>query len=212
MKSLKRIAKLILLASFLSCGSPVSFNEPQPVDSKNLAEFPKRLHGEYLNSRDGSVILINNSLIVRVYNTKRKLHEEKSDSTIQIEGDSILNLNTNERELLSGEGDSIIINSSLIDTLFRFNSEHVVRKYKGAYFLNKLIAQEKWDVKKMELSKGTLYIGSIETKEEIESLATIAENNDDTLVNQSYSLTKKQFKEFMRTDGFGYRDTFYRIR
>jgi hypothetical protein len=90
------------------------------------------------------------------------------------------------------------------------NYDNVVRKIKGYYFLNKRYDKESWEVKKIQLSKGQLVISTISTKQDIENLMAITESPKDTAELYKFAITKKQFKEFLKNDGFSDSEKFVR--
>jgi len=67
MKRIKIITTIIILTNLVACAPPVTFNEPQPTDTDNLAEFPNRLQGQYLCSADSSALIIDAKTIQRIY-------------------------------------------------------------------------------------------------------------------------------------------------
>ena len=210
MKRLKFITTIIILTSLFSCKPPVTFNEPQPTDTDNLSKFPNRLQGQYLSLADNSTWVIGDKLIQRIYDFDQKIHPSQLDSNSRLSGDTIINLTTNTREVVKREGDSLVTHIHYIDTLFQMDYDNVVRKFKGYYFLNKRYDKESWEVKKIELSKGQLVVSSISTKQDIENLKTITESTQDTVAPYKFATTKKQFKEFIKNDGFTDSETFVR--
>ena len=210
MKRLKFITTIIILTSLFSCKPPVTFNEPQPTDTDNLSKFPNRLQGQYLSLADNSTLVIGDKLIQRIYDFDQKIHPSQLDSNSRLSGDTIINLTTNTRESVKREGDSLVTHIHYIDTLFQMDYDNVVRKFKGYYFLNKRYDKESWEVKKIELSKGQLVVSSISTKQDIENLKTITESTQDTVAPYKFATTKKQFKEFIKNDGFADSETFVR--
>jgi len=210
MKRLKFITTIIILTSLFSCKPPVTFNEPQPTDTDNLSKFPNRLQGQYLSLADNSTLVIGDKLIQRIYDFDQKIHPSQLDSNSRLSGDTIINLTTNTRESVKREGDSLVTHIHYIDTLFQMDYDNVVRKFKGYYFLNKRYDKESWEVKKIELSKGQLVVSSISTKQDIENLKTITESTQDTVAPYKFATTKKQFKEFIKNDGFTDSETFVR--
>jgi hypothetical protein len=212
MKHLKLILNLIIITSLFACDPPVTFNEPQPVDTDNLSKFPKRLRGKYLSLSDSSYLEINEKLMQRIYDFDQTMHTNQLDSNSQLLGDTLINLQSNSRELIKRNGDSIIIHVHYIDTLFKINYDNVVRKFKGYYFLNKRYDKESWEVQKMKLSKGKLMISSISDKNDIENLKTVTESTQDTVAPYKFTATKKQFKEFVRNSGFSDSESFIRLR
>lgn len=212
MKPLKIIFALSILTSLVACETPVTFTEPQPPETDNLSSFPGRLKGVYLNLSDSSTLSINDKLIQRTYDFDYKIHLNQLDSTVRLLGDTLINLETNEREIIKRDGDSLKIHIHNIDTIFQMDFDNVVRKFKGYYFLNTRYDKTNWAVEKMKLSKGQLIISSISTKEDIENLKEITETTQDTLTNYNFTATKRQFKEFVKNDGFSDSEIFMKLK
>lgn len=210
MKRLKIISTFIILTSLFACESPVTFDEPQPTGIDNLSKFPKRLQGQYLNFADNSSLLVSDKLIQRIYDYDYKVHPNQLDSTLQLSGDTIIDLTTKEKTVIKREGDSLITHIHYVDTLFQMDYDNVVRKFKGYYFLNKRYDKTSWEVKKIQLTKGQLILSSISTKFDIENLKEITETQQDTVPPYKFSATKKQFKQFIKNDGFSDCETFVR--
>jgi hypothetical protein len=210
MKRLKLISTFIILTSLFACEPPVTFKEPQPTDIDNLSKFPKRLQGHYLNFADNSTLLVSDKLIQRIYDYDYKVHLNQLDSAEQLSGDTIININTKEKTLIKRDGDSLITHVHYLDTLFQMDYDNVVRKFKGYYFLNKRYDKTSWEVKKIQLTKGQLILSSISTKLDIENLKEITETPQDTVPPYKFTATKKQFKEFIKNDGFSDSEIFVR--
>lgn len=212
MKPLRIISAIIILTSLVACEPPVTFTEPQPVDTDNLSKFPRRLKGVYLSLSDSSILSINDKVIQRTYDFDYKIHPNQLDSTARLSGDTLINLETKERELLKRDGDSLNIHIHSVDTLFQMDYDNVVRKFKGYYFLNTRYDKTRWEVEKMNLSKGQLILSSISTKEDIENLKEITETPQDTVTNYNFTATKKEFKKFAKNDGFSDSETFVKLK
>ena len=211
MKRLKFITTIIILTSLFACNHPlVTFNEPQPTDTDNLSKFPYSLQGQYLSIADNSTLVIGEKLIQRIYDFDLKIHPSQLDSNSRLSGDTIINLTTNTREVVKRDGDSLVTHIHYIDTLFLMDYDNVVRKFKGYYFLNKRYDKKSWEIKKIQLSKGQLVVSSISTKQDIENLKAITESTQDTAAPYKFATTKKQFKEFIKNDGFSDSETFVR--
>jgi hypothetical protein len=211
-KRINFVAKLIMLSSLCACEPPVTFNEPQPSDTENLSKFPSRLQGQYVSLNDNSVLVIGDKLIRRIYDFDVKIHSSQLDSNSQLSGDTIIHLITNKREIVKIDGDSVLTHVHFVDTLFQMDHDNVVRKLKGYYFLNKRHDKESWEVKKIELSKGQLVVSTISTFEDIDKLKVITESVQDTAAPYKFETTKKQFKEFVKNEGFSDSETFVKQR
>ncbi|HOZ51082.1 MAG TPA: hypothetical protein PLU17_04445 [Chitinophagaceae bacterium] len=208
MKPLKLISSIILVVCLAACEPLVTFKEPQPAGKDNLLEFPKRLQGQYLSLADSSTLFISDKLIQRVYDVEQKIHPSELDSHTKLSGDTLFNLTINSSEIIKRDGDSLITHIHYVDTLFLMDYDNVARKFKGYYFINKRFDKDSWEVKKIELSKGQLVVSSISTKEDIENLTAITESTQDTVAPFKFTATKKQFKEFVKNNGFSESETF----
>jgi hypothetical protein len=130
------------------------------------------------------------------------MHSSEVDSSFKISGDLITDVENNVSYPFKRDGDSLIISVHQIDTLINLNLKDIAKKYKGYYFLNKFYEDAKWEVKKIELSKGELTLSSISSEEDINNLKTITESPQDSVAPYKFTPTKKQFKEFVKSGGF----------
>lgn len=211
MKNLKGIAVIMVCIGMLACEAPISFQEPQPVDVKPLVEFPKRLHGQFISQNDYSILSISKEMMLRTYDYDYKLHPNTLDSQTKLIGDTLFNLSTNEKFLIKHEGDSIVYHYHLVDTLFQFDDTHVLKHFKGYYFLNTYPNPNGWVVNKLSLSKGKIEIGSVSNGQDLENLKAIAESSADTIAPYKFKLSKRQFRKFIKKDGFSYGEVFNKI-
>jgi len=210
MKKLNYFLFFFVLTSLISCEPSVTFNEPQPADTKNLSIFPKRIQGKYLSLLDSSKMLISDNLVQRIYDLDYKIHINQLDSSLYLSNDTLINLKTNERTIIIRNGDSLINHIHGIDTLFQLTQDNVLKKYKGYYFLNIRYGKDSWEVSKVNLSKGQLIISKISTKLDLDNLKKITEMPQDTISPYKFKATKKQFKEFIKNHGFSDSEIFVR--
>jgi hypothetical protein len=212
MKPLKLIASVIVITSFFACEPPVTFMEPQPTNTDNLSKIPKRLQGNFISLADNSTLAITDKLIQRICDFDHKFHSNQLDSNYRLLGDTLVNLTSDEKTVIKRDGDSLVNHIHYIDTLFLMNYDNVVRKFKGYYFLNIRYNESSWEVKKVHLQKGRLIISSISTELDIENLKETIETPNDTVAPYNFIVTKKQFKQFVRNDGFNDSETFVKQR
>ncbi|MES2616709.1 MAG: hypothetical protein V4613_02460 [Bacteroidota bacterium] len=212
MRKLQLTTVVVFLISLMACQPPVTFNEPQPANTDNLSEFPKRLQGHYLSLLDNSTLTIDNNIIQKIYDYDYTLHPNQLDSNSRISGDTLIDVRINEKTPIKRVGDSLVAHIHYIETLFEMNDDNVVRKFKGYYFLNNRYNVESWQVKKMELSKGQLTISSIAVPTDIDNLKEITETPHDTVSQYQFTPTKKQFKAFIKNGGFSDNETFVRVK
>lgn len=210
MNKRKTLLTIIVIVLLSSCEPIATFNEPQPVETDNLTIFPKRLQGKYLSIEDNYILTINDRLIQRTFDGDDKIHINELDSTEQLIGDTIINLETNQKTPVKRESDSLLIHKHYVDTMFQINYDNVVRKFKGYYFLSKRYEKESWEVMKVKLTRGELTISRISEQQDIENLSKITETPKDTIAPINFKATRKQFKKFIRTNGFRAEDRFIR--
>jgi len=229
MKIIKIILGVTVLACLFACERKkaiplATFTKPQPANTESLSKFPKRLQGRYLSLEDSSVITINDKLIQRIYDLENKLliHPNQLDSTAQIRGDTLVFVDIDEKimkmKIIKHVGDSLLIRHHRIDTLtlFKIGRGDILKKFKGFFFLNTRYDDTSWAVEKVQLAKGVLVVSSILTEADIKKLEEITETEtitaqQDTLATvypQKFTTTKKQFKTFVKNEGFSSSETF----
>lgn len=210
MKKLNYILTLIALISLFACEPSITFNEPQPTDTDKLSKFPKHIQGRYLSLTDNSTLIITDNFIFRIYDFDFKFHINQLDSDVRLSGDTVIDVKTNEKTVIKKIGDSLINHIHQRDTLFDISKTNILKKFKGYYFINTLYNADSWKVKKINLSKGKLTISRISTEQELEKLKTITESSQDTIPPYKFIATKRQFKQFIKNDGFSIIETFVR--
>ena len=212
MRELKYILTFFSLTILFGCGAPpVTFDKPQPENTAELSKFPRRVQGKFQSTEDNSVITINDKTIFRTYDFYIKFAVNQIDSNCTLVGDTIINIRTNEKQLMKREGDTLSEHIYSVDTLFSISDFNILKKLKGYYFLNFIYGKESWEVKKLELHRGQLSICSISTKEDIDLLKEISESTLDSLPYR-FMPTKKQFKKFVKTNGFSDVETFVKLK
>lgn len=128
-----------------------------------------------------------------------------------IENDTLYKLNSNEKYKIIKINDSLFSNYVFTDTVFNLNKTDVLKKFKGYYFLNKSIEKTGfYEVEKLNLTKGVLNINGIETVNEISLLENITESKKDTVKPFTIKPTKKQFKEFIKKNGFSNGEIYFK--
>lgn len=208
----KKFSFLLALAAIavFACEPPVTFKEPQPKDVASLGKFPEKIQGKYLSSQDSTFLWITPTSLIRIYDFNQKLHISQLDSNLQIIGDTLFDQNTNEGQLIEIEGDSIVMHVNEPDTLFTIDDLNILKKYKGYYFMNIQTPEDTWQVMKLEFSRGKLTMSGINPKDDLAQLKSLTESTQDT-TPYVFSMTRRQFKKFVRNEGFRDREEFWRI-
>jgi hypothetical protein len=204
MKTKLFFLNLIFSIFLFSCKEPiVSFEVAQPENIKEQKEFPKKLIGTYYNSENNIELIIRKYFIIKKTLLNDTLRISELDKNEVIKNDTLYRLKPNEKYKIIKINDSLFSNYVYSDTIFNLKKTDVLKKFKGYYFLNKSIEKTGfWEVEKLKLTKGVLKINGIETENEISLLETITESKRDTVKPFTIKPTKKQFKEFIKKNGF----------
>lgn len=210
MKAIKIMLAGFILTGLFSCDPLVTFTEPQPEGADNLSKFPKRLQGFYLSLDDSSTLQIDNGLIQRIFDVDQKIHPNQLSSEEKLSGDTLFNQESNEKIPVRIDGDSIIYSIRYFDTIFRIDTENVVRKFKGYYFLNSHYGKNGWEVQKLQFSRGQLVISRITEQSDIDNLKAVVETIQDTVLPYQVKASRKQFKKYVKQNGFSDHETFMR--
>ncbi|MES2287045.1 MAG: hypothetical protein V4547_15240 [Bacteroidota bacterium] len=207
----KKTLRLLIFFVIAGCGSPVTFDQPQPPKTREIHRFPRQLFGKYTSFDSKSTIIINEKFILKIYDYDLMTSKDSLDKSYKIKGDTLYFREGDNYELIKTIHDSIIQHVYSKETLFSFDSSTVLKKFKGNYFLNYLWDKDKWIVKKMTLVKGILTLSDINTREEVTILNEITETPADT-ISYDFEVSKKQFKQFLKLGGFRDTDFFIKMK
>ena len=209
---MKRFCIVIVLTAFIfqSCEPAATFDKPQPDNLKSLTSFPLRLQGDYLSIDQASIVTITDNVITRHYDFDYTEHKDSIGSPYKITGDTIIQLSDGTKEKILIKDDKIIRHENWIDTLFSLSSDNILKHFKGYYFLNSRYSDNTWEVKKISLKKGVLTVANISDTADIKKLRDITATTTDT-ASTHFTLTKRQFKTFVKQQGFGEQEEFNRM-
>ena len=161
MKRLTALLSIVILITMFSCEQSGTFTGSQPSDTTNLLKFPKQVQGRYISLSDSAILKINDNVITKTYdNLLSKIHLNEFADSVIVVGDSIIDKETNERFYVGHGGDSLIVHSQWMDTLFQISNENVLKKSGENYFLD-ILHNKSWDVWKLNLSDKRLKITNI---------------------------------------------------
>ncbi len=213
--ALRNIACNIILTAFLflvSCGPSVTFNAPQPADAKILLRFPGGIQGNYLSSDGVSILSISENAIIKTEDMDVSIPKDSiAGNGYSLKDDTLINNNTLEKEKVHISGDTVFQHIHWVDTLFQISDRDILKKFKGFYFLNTRYDTNVWVIRKLWLKNGILIISEISGEDDIKNLKEITETNVDTSF-YNFQINKKQFKEFLKREGFEKTDSFRKMR
>lgn len=201
---LKLLILNLFIFLFYSCKEPiVSFEVAQPENVKQQSKFSRNIIGTYYNIESNTELIIRENYILKKMKIEDTLKISELNKSEIIKNDTLYKLNTKEKYKIIKINDSLFTDYVFSDTIFNLKNKNILKKYKGYYFLNKEIEKTGfWEVEKLSLTNGVLKINGIETENEINLLESITETKRDTLKLFSVKPTKKQFKKFIKNNGF----------
>lgn len=202
---------VVMVFSLVACGPAATFTEPQPVNVKSITEFPKRLLGNYVSTLDSSMLCIAKTAIIRTYKVEIMEAVNKLDSSYTLSKDTLKCVLNGEKWPVEVRNDSIFGWMPIVDTVFAIDEHGILKKFKGHYFISNRLKGTTWEVKKLALSRSKLEMSGISNPEDIQKLKVITESSQDTLPYE-FELTKKQFKRFVKDNGFSNTETFIKIK
>lgn len=220
MKKLKSIVvSLLICIAFNACDEPVKFSEPQPAGKSDLNRFPNRLKGVFKSVNDDYIIEIKDQLIVMKSSNEVTIPKAEVDTSheLVLKGDLLIDSGNDISFKVNIINDTLrgIVNQN--DTIFKLDSDNVLRKYRGHYFANTKFAQGSYGVMMITYERGGhLTLSHIE-KDEIENLKAVTETEEpsDTSCTTDYRFTptKKEFRKFVNDmHGFRNETEFIRVK
>jgi hypothetical protein len=161
---------ILLLNLLISCDPNVLFREPQPDGSKDLAKFPARVHGTYLETMDGSsVYVVTSTYIFQKYVEELDLpiDEILEDEEVALKGDTLILKDIDLAFPVILRNDSIFGTVTVYDTIFDLSADYKLRKLRQHYFLN-FPRDSMWMVLKLQFGKGQkAYLFDINEEKEV---------------------------------------------
>lgn len=210
---MKKTVTAILFSAaciLFGCDPAATFDKPQPDGEEALTAFPERLQGRYLAADSASVLTIAGNRIIRNYDYDFKQHKDSIGKGNRLVGDTLVDTEDGTKDVVLIKGDSIVQHIHWADTLFNIQESNVLKKLKGYYFLNSRYGDSAWVVRKLWIDKGVLNVAAITNEGDIQKLKEITETTADT-TSTHFSLTRQQFNQFVKQNGFGSLETFIRI-
>lgn len=165
-------------------------------------------------SKDGSEYLhIEKEMIVQEYDYDMRVHRDSLVYCDSLAGDTLWDRCLGGHHAVSVDSNGYVsYHVNYENIMFAiWPTTGVAKKFKGRLFLNYTCGDSLWTVEQVQLKKGVLTINNISSAEEFEALNEAVGNDSDTLA-ASYTPTKKQFREFVKAEGFRYGEEYYRIK
>lgn len=190
---MKNFILLISICALASCKKPLAnFTEAQPVNTKDQSAFPKKMIGTYHNYETDTDLIIQKELILSTQYFRDTLSQK---DLLKIQKEIVVTS--------AKLNDSLFIASyTVTDTLFNLQQNDILRKLKGYYFLNVPNEDKNWNVTKLKFKNNIVSLNDIRTEDEINTLEQLTETVADTIRPVTFTLSKKQFRKFVKQNGF----------
>jgi hypothetical protein len=220
---MKKLCVSILIVLLLgSCDDSIRFEEPQPSNQPNLRHIPKQLRGSYFSSSDSTQLTINDHVIIDWTDVELKIHKDsldfEIDSTQIVEqSHDFIKINDGKFKIgLKFFEDSVLFNYSYRDTIFEISDRHILRRFKGHYFLNYKRSDGNWKVRKLSLKKRELSFSKVRIPEDIDALKQITEiqevkSDSGRVIGYNLNPSRKELKQLMK-HSFSETKTYKRVK
>jgi len=204
----KLILSILLILTLLACEDRIKFEEPQPPGKNDLRQLPGKLQGTYYSTSDSTFLTITDTQIIEWVDivTKSLIDSLDIDSTLidQQTSDSVRIIDGKYNltfKFLSA--DSVTVYYSYRDTIFNISDEHLIRRFKGHYFLNYKRTDNDWKVRRLTLDKNELTFSRVRIPEDISDLKEITEvqeikSDSGKVVGYKLNPSKKELKKLMK--------------
>lgn len=194
----------------IACEDSLKFEEPQPSGKSNLTQIPRKLKGIYLSNTDSTFLTINEEQVIERMDIVTRTIIDSLD--FDIDSTKIKELTPDSTQIVDGKynlsfkflsGDSVIVYYAYRDTLFKISDDHILRRFKGHYFLNYKRAENNWTVRRLTLAKDELSFSKVRLSgdmEELKKLTEIEEIKSDSgkVVGYKLNPSRKELKHIMK--------------
>jgi hypothetical protein len=178
---------------------------------KSLSKIPEILHGRYLNPIDSSALIINEEIMKTSFTFKFKISKDDIKNTDKLSKDRVTNSETSYKITNTQDADSIVITDEYIDTIFHLRQNHIIKKFNESFFVSSKLDVPGWRVKRFEISNGNIVLSYLSDELDIESLSKITGRSLEPSSENLITLTKKEFKSFLKDGGFRNRVTYMKM-
>lgn len=206
MKIYSYIMGIVISLTLFNCQSPVLFTEPQPADEAELSSIPEEYRGIYWCDTDSITMIISERDILKqmLFETKLAIADIDSTSSLSFENDILYSEELNGTFPARREGDTIISQISITDTLFSRSTGAVLKFYRGHLVLNQPLENSLWDVSLLSLKHNDLLSmtqadipENLEELEEITRVKKYASDEDEKPIQIKMTPTKAEFDEIL---------------
>jgi hypothetical protein len=212
------IVIILCLAFIQKCDPYVVFDTPQPVNKGNQSSISEILTGTYIN-KDSTFLIITTDMILKKSEEYFEITEDELDTMSQYTYDEnfIYGPILDTAPIIEKRYDTIMGSYIYKDTLFELSSNQFIRKYKGNYYLNIQQKDKTWEVIQFISKSDSLIIKSMDKEKDIDLVKNIAfvheviKDSSDKIQKYIITASQKEFKQFLKANGFQDIETWIKI-
>ena len=221
---MKKICWLGVLLLLYSCkqvevpaedGFQFYFENPQPVNDSELKYIPSKFVGLY-KSKYESVLRFEKNFILEERDYGFTIHKNVLDSlkdSFYFSNGKLVEKSGNDVYQAKRIGDSIKVNNTKTDTLFKFSATQKAKRINGF-----LVLSEKdsifWKIRLIGLDKNILKIRYLYSEEDVNRIDSITLTDAKKIDSLSFVLkpTRKEFKQILNLKNLGFESQFNKIK
>jgi hypothetical protein len=194
----------------------IRFGQAQPEDVKPMDAFGKALQGRWMSMVDSSVLVINANAVVRQDRPFGKVAIKELKEGLKITIKAQKAYQEDSIEVGRVVGDSVVLKASTIDTLFVIGAGHILKEEKGQWFLNDE-RQAGYLVRRLQLVNGKELsydrLTHDEDRQILKSVTSVSDAYEEDSAQVMVAMpSKREFRRFLRQDGFANRERFVRLK
>ena len=219
---MKKILAFAIFLIFMSCEDSIKFQQPQPSNKNNLNKIPRRLRGTYISIPGSTYLTVNDLGIIKWLNLEVKTIKDSID--IDIDSVKIIKQRPGRIHVVDDKydlklsffpDDSVLVQYSYRDTLFRISDRNILRRFKGHYFLNYQKTKNQWQVRRLTLKNNDLSFSKVKVHEDIEELKEITQiveikPGSGKVLEYKLNPSRKELKQLMKSN-FSKVNTYKRV-
>ncbi|MFC2098164.1 hypothetical protein ACFLSP_00330 [Bacteroidota bacterium] len=206
---MRKLAFIVLIAVIGGCDPTVVFMEPQPQGKKDLASFPSKFLGTYMQLDDSSIYIIYRNCILEKYEEDLADPEAEiiEDEDIELIGERLLFKEMNLEFPVRRRNDSVFGHIVIYDTIVNLKGSSKLRKLGRNYILNQP-SDSLWLVFKLSFDKsGYVYLCDIDHEQEMgifEQYTSVETEKNDQGNPMKYYLSPalKELKTILKLETF----------
>lgn len=206
----KLTLSILLILTLLACEDRLKFEEPQPPGKNDLNQLPRKLQGTYFSNSDSTFLTITETQIIEWVDIVTNSIIDSLD--IEIDSTLITEQTSDSVRIIDGKynlafkffsADSVTVYYSYRDTIFNISNEHLLRRFKGHYFLNYRRTDNDWKVRRLTIDKNELTFSKVRIPDDISELREITEvqeikSDSGKVVGYKVNPSRKELKQLVK--------------